>query len=281
MTQPGLTKALHEVEITFGMQLFVRSPRGIQPNDLGRCVICYARLIDADLGHLRDEIDGVLRGSGGRLAVGAITGAMHSLLVGALTRLRALQPALSIEVREGTSMELLNHIGEGRLDLALCRTTVAVQPEQFDYEVLLQEKVAIAVGPRHKLARARRVTLAQLAPLRWIVYPSNMPIRNLLEREFSEAGLPLPLYPIETSSTFATILLLQDDPQAVALMSEATMDFCVQHRIACRLPLAILSRHEAYGIVTRRGATLSPAASMLAAVLREAAGASQGMSREA
>ncbi|MDB5847684.1 MAG: LysR family transcriptional regulator, partial [Rhodoferax sp.] len=265
ITQSGLTKALREVEATFGMALFVRSSKGVAPNELGRCVLRYARLIDADLDHMREEIDGVLRGSGGRLAVGAITGALHSLLIGAMAALRTDQPALAAEVREGTSSELLGLVNAGRLDLAICRTTVAAQPEQFDYEPLLEEKVAFAVGPQHPLARARRVSLAQLARYRWICYPAGMPLRSLMEREFREAGLALPLYPTETSSSFATMLMLQQDPQMVAMVSSATMDFCETHHIAVRLPLAVRSRHEAYGIVTRRGATLSAAASLLVA----------------
>ena len=72
MTQPGATKMLHEIETTFGAQLFVRSKRGMVPNDMGRCVIRYGRLIQSDLGHLREEITGVLTGKGGRIAVGAI-----------------------------------------------------------------------------------------------------------------------------------------------------------------------------------------------------------------
>jgi DNA-binding transcriptional LysR family regulator len=277
MTQPGLTKALREIESTFGMALFERSPKGVLANELGRCIIRYARVIASDLGHLREEIDGVLRGSGGRVAVGTITGALHSVLIGALAQLRETQPALSIEVREGISSELLNQLNEGRLDLAICRTTVAKQADQFDYEALQDESVAVAVGPRHALAKARRVTLAQLASCRWILYPGNMPLRTLLEREFREAGLGLPPYPIETASSLATMLMLKQDPTLVALMAEGTMAFCEEHRIARRLPLAIHSRHEAYGIVTRRGARLSPAASLLVQCLRDAANPGLGV----
>jgi DNA-binding transcriptional LysR family regulator len=267
LTQPGLTKALREIELTFGMALFVRSSRGVLPNELGRCVIRYAHLMHADLSHLHEEIDGVLRGSGGRLAVGAIAGALH-LLVGALGQLRAQQPALSIELRENTSSELLHQLTEGRLDLALCRTTVAAAPEQFDYVPLQDEQVAVAVGPRNPLARRKRVTLAELADARWICYPANMPLRSLLERAFREEGLALPRYHTVTGSTFATMLMLQDDRQTVALMAGDTMQFCEAHGIARQLPVAIRARHEGFGIVTRRGASLSPAATLLVAGLR-------------
>lgn len=271
MTQPGLTKALREIESTFGTELFVRSKQGVYPNELGDCIIRYARLIDVDLGNLREEIDGVLRGSGGRVAVGAITGALHSVLITALSQLRKLQPALSIDVRENISLDLLAQLREGRIDLAIGRTTVGGQAEQFDYEPLLDEKVAVAVGPQHALANARKVSWEQLAKCRWIFYPGSMPLRKLLEREFREADLPLPAYPTETASSLATMLMLKEDPQLVALMSSGTMDFCEEHHIARRLPLEIRSRHEPYGIVTRRGARLSPAAGLLVQCLREAA----------
>lgn len=278
MTQPGLTKALREVESTFGAELFVRTKQGVRPNELGLCLIRHARLVGADLEHLREEMNGVLRGSGGRVAVGAITGALHSVLIAAVSELRRTQPALSIEIQESTSLELLDAINEGRLDLAVGRTTVSSHAEQFDYEELMDEAVAVAVGPQHALAKSRRVTLAQLARCRWVFYPGNMPLRKLLEREFREAGLELPPYPIETSSSLATMLMLKEDPQLVALMSSATMDFCEEHGIARRLPLAIGSRHEAFGIVTRRGARLTPAAAMLVQCLRRAAGRPAGQS---
>lgn len=88
LTQPGATKALREIEATLGATLFVRSPQGIQPNELGRCVIRYARLIHMDVAHLREEMAGILQGTGGRLAIGAITGAITGALVDALARLR-------------------------------------------------------------------------------------------------------------------------------------------------------------------------------------------------
>jgi len=271
MTQPGATKMLREIETTFGAQLFERSKRGMQPNELGRCVIRYARLSQSDLGHLREEIAGVLTGKGGRVSVGAIGGALPAVVVRALTRLRETQPALSVSVREDTSAGLLAALDEGRLDLAICRASVALQPERYAYERLSDEQVALAVGPHHPLAKARHVTLEDLMAYGWVLYPSPMPLRTLLEREFKEAGLALPSHTVETASTFVTILLLQESSNLVALLSAETMEFYRQHKMACKLPLEIRSRTEPYGIVTRRDWTLSPVAAMLVEALRSEA----------
>ena len=271
MTQPGLTKALHEIESTFGAQLFVRSKSGVQANELGQCLIRYARVFEADLGNLREQMNGVLRGSGGRVAVGAITGALHGFLVHSISQLRRHQPSVSVEVREGTSLDLLQWIDEGRLDLAVCRTSVSDRAEQFDYEPIMEEEVAAAVGLKHPLAKAKRVSLAQLTKYRWIVYPGNMPLRKFLEQEFRNEDLELPSYPLETGSSLTTMLMLKEDNQLVALMASPTMDFCIEHDIARRLPIRFKTRHEGFGIATRRGARLSPAASLLVDCMRETA----------
>jgi len=271
MTQPGASKALRELEETFGTELFVRHTQGLRANELGRCVIRYARLIDTDLDHLREELAGILRGGGGRLAVGAVAGALPTVLVTAVRRLKERQPTLSIELFEDTSARLLTMLGEGRLDLAICRTSVAAQPELFDFELLCDERIGIAVGPRHPLASAIQVDMPALVIYPWVIFPSHMPSRTLLERELMEAGLPFPAYCIETSSTFATVLLLAESETLVALFSAETVGFFEQHHIIKRLPLDLVSRVEPYGIVRRRFSPTSPAATLLINEIRNVA----------
>jgi len=269
MTQPGASKALAEIESTFGAELFTRHPHGLTANELGRCAIRYSRLISTDLDHLREEMAGILDGRGGRLAIGAISGAVPTVLVQAVMRLREKQPLVSIEIIEDTSAQLLQAVAAGRLDLAICRTTVAAQPELFDFEWLCDEFASVAVGPRHPLADAHTVTLQDLAPYRWILYPSNMPLRTLLQRELREAGIDMPSHAIETASTFTSVLLLQEDAGLVALFSAETAAFFHQHGMARRLPLEIRARTEPFGIVSRRGAPMSPVARMMVEELRQ------------
>lgn len=285
MTQSGATKALQEIEATLGAPLFERSSQGMRANDLGHCVIRYARLIHTDLAHLQQEMASILQGYGGRLAVGAIMGAVPSTLTQAVVRLRAVQPQLSIEIIEDTSARLLSLVAEGRLDLAICRASVSQRPDLFDFDVLDDEPITVVAHPSHPLASASTtqasgskaekparkppaLQLADLADMPWIVYPSNMPMRALLERAFAEAGLSMPSYPIETASTFATLSLLQADPTLVALVPVDVGTFCERFGLATILNLALGARTEPFGIATRRGGTPSPAARMLIEQLR-------------
>lgn len=280
MTQPGASKALHEVEETFGADLFVRHPQGLEANELGKCVIRYARLIGADLDHLREEMASILRGQGSRLAVGGVAGALPTVLVPAVGRLKKIQPAISIELLEDTSARLLQFLVEGRIDLAICRMSVVSQPELFEFEWLCEERVAFAVGPRHPLAEAVETSLKELVSYPWVLFPSHMPLRTLLERELLEVGLPFPAHAIETSSTFASILLLSESDELVALFSAETVDLFARHGLIRRLPLDLVSRVEPYSIVRRRGGPMSPGAALLIKEIKRHAALHGGVSQE-
>ncbi|MDR5827420.1 LysR family transcriptional regulator [Caballeronia sp. LP006] len=269
LTQPGASKALHEIETTFGAPLFVRTNRGLEPNAIGHCVIRYARLIHTDLAHLREEIVGIMRGYGGRVAVGVIMGAVP-LVTDAITEVATRQPEMSVEIVEDTSATLLSLIDAGRLDLAVCRTSVSQTPYLYDSAIVQDETLAVIANTEHPLAKRKRVALKDLAKHRWVVYRANMPMRLLLEREFHDAGLRFPAHLLETTSAFATLSLLQKNPSLVALVSVDVARFCTAHGIVCTLPLALSSRSEPYELVTRRDAPLSPGVRLLMQAIEEA-----------
>ena len=262
LTQPGASKALQEIEATFGTPLFIRTNRGLEPNAVGHCVIRYARRIQTDLAHLRDEIVGIMRGHGGRVSAGVIMGAVP-LLTHAVSALVARQADLSVEIVEDTSAALLAQLDAGRLDLAICRTTISQTPQVYDSVKLQDETLSVIANVDHPLRHAKKLTLHELAPYRWVVYRANMPMRLLLEREYRDCGLRFPQHLLETTSAFATLALLQANPSFVALVSIEVARFFKWRQMARILPLALSSQSEAYELVTRKGATVPPAAKLL------------------
>lgn len=259
LTQPGASKALQEIESALGVSLFLRTPRGLAPTEMGHLVVRYARLIQTDLAHLREEMQGLLQGHGGRLAVGVIMGAVP-LLTQTLTRLLKAMPDLSVEIVEDSSSRLLRLLDQGRLDAAICRTSISAQPELYDSVDIHAETLAVVASIHHPLIRRKKLRLAELANCRWIVYSANMPMRLLLEREFQQAGLRLPPHLLETTSAFTTLSLLQRNRSLVALLSTDVAQFFAGLQLTGILNYPLQSRSEPYQLVTRRGAMLSPVA---------------------
>jgi len=267
ISQPGATKALHEIELTFGTPLFIRTSQGLQANDLGRCVIRYARLIHNDLAHLREEMQGILQGHGGHLSVGTIAGSVP-LVLRALTSLREMQPDISVQIVEDISPRLLKLLDEGRLDLAIARTSGSQNPDAYECLSLHPERLALVAAPQHPQQGNGSLSLAELSAYSWVVYPTGTPMRTVLEREFGEAGLEFPRYPLETSSTFTMLSLLQEDPRLVAVMPYSIACSSEGFGLLRRLPLELQARNEPCAIIHRRGTSLSPLATQLLEHLR-------------
>lgn len=260
MTQSAASKALAEIESVMGGALFTRSRTGIAPNDLGRCVIRYAWLLRADVEAMCQEVARIQLGHGGRLSLGVIMGSVPNVMAHAVTALRAAEPGVSIQIHEDTSAHLLGMLDQGQIDVMLGRTTVSPTPGQYHYRHLSEEPLNIAVGADHPLARARKVRLQDLQTYSWVVYPSRMPLRALLEREFADAGMSLPSNLIETSSVFSTVSLLRHASDLVALLPDEVCEFFRAYGMLRVLPITLVSRGQPFGLITRVGAQPSPIA---------------------
>ena len=268
ITQPGATKALHEIEATLGATLFTRTSQGLVPNDLGRCVTRYARLIQSDIAHLREEMIGILHGQGGRLSIGVIMGAVP-LLMQSLNRLRQKQPELSIHIAEDTSARLLALLDQGRVDVVICRTSVSTRPDAYEKLIEHPESLALVAHPNHPLANASLSSLDELTGYRWVVYPSNMPMRLALGQQFRLAGLDFPRYPIETASTFTMLSLLQEDPHLLAVMPSDVALFSERFGLLKRFSIDLQINSEPYSVVIRQGMDVTAPAKMLIEELRQ------------
>lgn len=267
LTQPAATKALHEMEAALGVSLFDRSTRGMEATELGRCVIRYARLIHSDMRNLRDELNGIMQGKGGRLSIGTIMGAAP-LVTRALLRLREIQPEATVEITEDTSARQLLLLDQGRIDMMIGRSSVSSHPNLYDYEQLRDEPLCIVSGFDHPLAGARSLRLQQLVNSSWILYSNTMPMRIWIESEFKLEGLRVPDNIVETASPFVTLTLLgQSDMMAVMPLDIA--HFFAARNMLCILPVHMKTKIEHFGIVTRKNAHLSSIGKMFVNILRQ------------
>ena len=277
MTQSAASKAVQELESMLDAPLFERSKTGMIPNQLGHCVIRYARLVTTDLAALCQDVAEIRSGRGGRLAVGAIMGAIPECVVPALNQLNAAQPHLSVEVVEDTSARMLQQLDDGRLDLVIGRAAVAADPSKYHYRPLGDEPLSVVVGYGHPPLPRKEVTLRDLAGHRWVMYPSHMPLHALLEREMDLAGLQMPDNPISTASTFVTVALLQSSPDLVSLLPTAIAGLFVRQKMLRLVPVELKSPSQTFGVVTRKGGVLSPPAEQFVEVLQvQASGHAKG-----
>ena len=80
LTQPTVTKAIHDLEAFFGATLFERSNRGVTPTELALVLGRRVHAMMAEIRYMADDIDAVLGGASGHVVVGTLIAASAKLL---------------------------------------------------------------------------------------------------------------------------------------------------------------------------------------------------------
>jgi len=221
LTQPAVTKVIHELESTFDGVLFARSNRGVIPTELGVLLGQRVKSLMAELRYMTDELNDFRLGTSGHVIVGTLISASARLLPLAIAKLKAQTPGVLITVREAATAHLFPALATGDLDIVVGRLPERDLPIAsafpLTHEALFDESMCIVVGKGYGLAPARVEHLSELVGAPWILPTPDSPARLAAEHMFREAGLAMPTDIVESLSILTNIGLLLETPR-IALM---------------------------------------------------------------
>lgn len=157
LTQSAVSAQIHRLEQELGFLLFDRTGRSAVLNDAGRQTVVTATELLAVYARLGNRPDPA--GSTGLLRVGAIASAQSTVLVGAIERFRLELPGWQVKVLPGVSLNLLNQLDAGELDLAVMIKPSFDVPAELRWRTLSQERFVLLV-PRDLAGQDWRHLLA-------------------------------------------------------------------------------------------------------------------------
>lgn len=269
VSQPAATKMLHEAEVLFGGKLFERRTKGMLPTPIGEVVIAYARTVVTDLVRVTKDVDAIESGASGSIAVGTIPGAGPTVLGHAISQLTRALPGITVHVRVETSDSLVPMLLDGELDFVVGRPHgAAARALKFERLAGDISQPVVVVGIGHPLARSGEATAAQLRQLQWILHPAGNLLRGATDEAFRNVGLQPATPTVETiSHTFALALLQQTELAAIMPAGLAGLYEAGNLLRMLRTPLGV--QLGAFGILTREGREIVPAANTLLGIIRK------------
>jgi len=119
LAPPTVTLHVAELESRLGARLLVRGRERATPTGVGQTLIDRARQLLAQADEALEQVRSQVAGRGGRVRIGASTGALAHLLPQALRVLQRDHPAIDLQVAVTTSAEAMARLASGQLDLGL------------------------------------------------------------------------------------------------------------------------------------------------------------------
>lgn len=270
MSQPAASRLLRELEEIIGADLFERRARGVKANWYGEALIRHARNALSSLSEAAAEIDALKSGRTGQVNVGSISGPAAGLLPRAIKRVARDYPLVRVHLVVDTGDRLTRALDEGAIDILVAGLIPGCDGSRFSFDRLGEEHFCAVTRTGHALLGKHDLGLADLVDATWIVPSAGAGPRHRFEVMFRQAGLECPGRLIETDSTLVTTRLLEDT-DFVALVSRDVGEYYARCGSFEELPLALSCGADPFGVVTRRGWLLSPAALLVREAIEDAA----------
>jgi len=266
ITQPALTKSLHELEEVVGARLFDRHSRGVRPTEAGLILVETARRVLAELRRLDDQLDQLASPGGGTVALGALPVAAAGILPGTLGRLKAVNPQIRVRLQEGRTRDLLPLLASGEIDLIVGQLYEPALPDRFAREPLWTEPISILARSEHPIF-ADAVTAEALR--RYDLVLPTVSQRVGLEIEHLLALLGLQPTTSLRSSSYGFIREMLHATDLISVMPRLMLVGDLLRGTLKVVPLPIPAPDRPAGLILCRERALPPAARTLVQCLRD------------
>ena len=259
LSQPALSRALQQLEEELGVQLLLRSGRGVLLTAAGSAFLARARVAEAELRKAAEEARSTVDDGSGLLSLGlSPVGASLFLPELALT-LQRDRPKTRIRILETTPSALLPLVRDEVMDLAVTQRTRINLDAGLDYRPLAEINVRIAVRRGHALLALGKVHLSDLLDAKWLYMTAHDSADDVVSRSFIAAGLPAPQPAIHCGSYFVALDLIAATDM-LGVLPPALLHSCIKSGQLDELVLAqpLLPIH--LGLYTRVGSPATASA---------------------
>ncbi len=205
ISQPACSMMLRHAESHFGIRLFERVGGRLRPTPEATMLAPEAEAIFsrvAVFGRVAKDLRG---GQRGRLTVGASPGLITALLPPAVASFRTTLKHGAISTLSLTRQEVFDRVRRGEMDIGVVFDPVN-DPDLLSTHLTTTE-IACVIHRRHKLAKAKLVSIDDLHDERVISYASQTHLGGQIAQAFNRAGIAnLPIAYEVNSGTLACMM---------------------------------------------------------------------------
>lgn len=189
LTQPAVSQAVQRMEMQTGAKLFIRGRRGVRLTREGELLYRHASAALAMLEAGEQQLARVQNLEAGTLRLGAADTITKEFLLPFLSAFRTLHPGVQLQVTNRTSVQLVQKVLDGRLDMAV--VNLPVENERLCVRPILQVHDIFVAGHAFAHLKGKTLSPAELAaqPLAMLEQAANS--RRYVDSFFARCGVQL------------------------------------------------------------------------------------------
>ncbi|MGH8632589.1 MAG: LysR family transcriptional regulator [Burkholderiales bacterium] len=197
LSPAALSKSLRRLETAIDAKLMERAPRGLALTSSGKLLLDRAERLRLNVEDVKREAAEMGAGRAGRLRVGVSQVDGERMAIACMT-LQAEAPGLEFEVIVSTNDLMVPRVRSGELDLIVSMFFAPFAG--VVHETLFRDTFVVYASPTHRLARRRRLTVADVVEERWVLGGREFRPRQVVDEAFLKNGFPPSKVALESAS---------------------------------------------------------------------------------
>lgn len=182
---------IRNMEHTLGVPLLVRSRHGVTPTQAGRTLLQHARTILGQAERLREDLGVYAAGLTGQVRLLSNTNALTEFLPEALSLFLAANPAVSVDLEEKLSDEIVGLIAEGVADIGIVAGTVDVgRLQTYRFR---SDRFVVVTQKGHALAQQPAIAFGEVLSYELVGLDRASSLQRFLSDKAAREGRPLRL----------------------------------------------------------------------------------------
>jgi LysR family cys regulon transcriptional activator len=188
-SQPGISKAILELEEELGVDIFARHGKRIRRvTEPGQLVLQSIEIIMREVANLKRIGDEFSKQDAGTLSIATTHSQARYVLPEPVARLRKMFPKVQVVLHQGTPGDVARMLADDTAEIGLATESLADVPGLVTLPCYEWQHVLV-VPTRHPLAAVERPTLEQVAAEPLITYHPTFSGRTRIDTAFAKARL--------------------------------------------------------------------------------------------
>jgi len=256
LSQPSVSQQIRALESGLGQQLFERQGPKMHLTPAGKTLLRMGRPLVDQLDALPDEFARAFgRLDSGEVRIAAGESTILHLLPSLVQRFRQKHPGIFVHLHNVTGADGLGMLRSDQVDFAV--GSMIDVPEDIRYRPIYSFRPVLIASRDHPLARRSKLTLADISPYGLILPPKRLTTYTLIDRVFQKHKLPFRVT-MEVGG-WEVIKRYVAGGMGISIVTSICLDDADRDRLVTRDVSQWFSKRT-YGVVTRKGAYLTPQA---------------------
>lgn len=184
LTQPALSRHIHDLEQTLGVKLFIRDTHNVYLTSVGELFFSEAKDIVDRYNHALQLVREAVSDTTGKLSIGFLGAAVQPFLGKFTMQFHVQHPEIKLSMESSDLDPLIQELNDDKIDVCFVTHVDSNYLPGLQSKTILKDPLMVVVSPTHPLAAKESITLEELSGIPMIAFNhKENPITNDFHRQ--------------------------------------------------------------------------------------------------